>query len=92
MNGNPKFRKPTGPAFAPGEHWKSISGNIDCWIVKVEKYPRATSDHISDYGVTYRYSDGTEHSKDAWSFQVRYEHTSDTADLKEYGKGRKRVA
>jgi hypothetical protein len=76
MNGKIKLHKVTGPAFNPGEEWVG-SGGIRCWIVSVRKYPGAMSDHVSDYGVTYRYSDGAQSEKDAWNFQVRYRHVAD---------------
>ena len=77
MNGTKKWHKATGPAFLPGEQWVSCAGIIRCSIVSVRKYPRATSDHSSDYCVTYQYEDGTTHEKDAWNFQVRYIHVAD---------------
>ena len=80
MNGNVKFHKATGPAFNPGEVWIAVGG-IRVEIVSVRKYPGATSDHTSDYGVTYktdpvRNPEAT-HEKDAWNFQVRYRHIAD---------------
>ena len=79
MNGKNKWHKATGPAFAVGEQWISHVGRINTTIVSVRKYPGASPDsnHISDYGVTYQYSDGTTHEKDAWNFQVRYHHVAD---------------
>lgn len=79
MNGKIKFHKATGPAFNPGEVWVSSGGN-KVTIVSVRKYPRATSDHISDYAVTYEWKEKGEivqHEKDAWNFQVRYIHQAD---------------
>ena len=76
MNGNSKFHKPTGPAFNPGEQWVSSNG-AKCTIISVCKYPGATTNHISDYGVTYQQVDGSVYEKDAWNFQVRYEHIAD---------------
>lgn len=78
MNGKIKWHKPTGPAFNVGEQW--TSGNSTVTIVSVRKYPGATTNHISDYGVTYAWRKGDEviqHEKDAWNFQVRYGHISD---------------
>lgn len=77
MNGKVKWHKPTGPAFNPGEQWVGSGGRSRCTIVSVRKYPGATDDHISDYGVTYQYADGSTHEKDAWNFQVRYHHIAD---------------
>ena len=80
MNGKIKFHKATGPAFNVGEVWVG-SGKTKVTIVSVRKYPGATSDHTSDYGVTYEWTeaDGTinRHEKDAWNFQVRYTHQAD---------------
>lgn len=80
MNGKIKFHKAAGPAFSPGEIWYSSNG-IKVEIVSVHKYPGATSDHNSDYAVTYK-TDPTNspskiHEKDAWNFQVRYTHQAD---------------
>lgn len=79
MNGKIKFHKATGPAFHPGEVWVGASGS-KVEIVSVRKYPGATADHSSDYGVTYK-TDPLKseqiHEKDAWNFQVRYTHSAD---------------
>lgn len=79
MNGKIKFHKATGPAFAVGEIWVGSSGH-KVEIVSVRKYPGATSDHTSDYGVTYKTDPSNSeqvHEKDAWNFQVRYTHQAD---------------
>lgn len=79
MNGQRKFHKPTGPAFNVGEVWID-SGNSPVKIVSVQKYPGATSDYISEYGVLYEWVEGgvvRQHEKDAWNFQVRYTHIAD---------------
>ena len=76
MNGKQKFHKATGPAFNPGEVWVDSSGS-KVQILSVRKYPGATADHDSDYGVTYMQSNGDEHEKDCWNFQVRYSHIAD---------------
>jgi len=73
MNGTVKWHKANGPAFKPGEEWRSIAGNIYCTIVSVRKYGPGKW----DYEVTCRYRDGREFSKDAWNFQVRYMHIAD---------------
>jgi len=80
MNGTRKFHKATGPAFLAGEKWYGISGKFAVTIVSVRKYPGATSDHTSDYGVVYEWMENgvvVQHEKDAWNFQVRYEHQAD---------------
>lgn len=80
MNGNIKFHKANGPAFNPGEVWIGSSG-IKVEIMSVHKYPGATSDHASDYAVTYKTdpinNPSKIHEKDAWNFQVRYTHQAD---------------
>jgi hypothetical protein len=76
MNGNSKFHKATGPAFHKGEQWISSNG-AKCSIISVRKYPGSTTNHTSDYGVTYQQADGSLNEKDAWSFQVRYGHIAD---------------
>lgn len=73
MNGKVKFHKANGPAFAPDQEWKSVAGNIRCWIIDVRKY----GEDKWDYEVTYRFTDGSIASKNAWSFQVRYQHIAD---------------
>jgi hypothetical protein len=80
MNGQRKWHKANGPAFNPGEQWFGIAGKFPVTIVSVRKYPGAISDHTSDYGVTYKWGEKGEvrqHEKDAWNFQVRYEHIAD---------------
>lgn len=78
MNGAVKFHKAIGPAFAPGEVWISVSGTR-VEIISVRKYPGASTNHISDYGVTYftNANKTSTHEKDAWNFQVRYTHQAD---------------
>lgn len=73
MNGTIKWHKANGPAFKPGEEWRGIAGNIRCYIVSVRKFGNGKW----DYEVTYEYPDGSQHSKDAWNFQVRYMHVAD---------------
>ncbi len=81
MNNKIKFHKATGPAFNPGEVWVGTGGRIKVEIIAVRKYPGATSDHTSDYGVTYKTdpinNPEQTHEKDAWNFQVRYTHQAD---------------
>ncbi len=82
MNGEIKWHKATGPAFQTGEVWVG-SGGAKVSIESVRKYPGASSDHISDYGVTYTWTlssgEVKRYEKDAWSFQVRYTHIADLA-------------
>lgn len=80
MNHVQKFHKATGPAFNVGEQWIGNGGKIKVNIVSVRKYPGATSNHTSDYGVTYEWvvnGEVVQHEKDAWNFQVRYHHIAD---------------
>ena len=82
MNGTKKWHKANGPAFNPGEQWFGISSKFPVTIVSVRKYLFASTDsnHTSDYGVTYEWvQNGTvvRHEKDAWNFQVKYEHIAD---------------
>ena len=72
MNGAVKFHSPDGPAFNKGEVWKSASGTI----ATIESTRRYGPDKW-DVEVTYSFSDGTSASKNAWSFQVRYNHSAD---------------
>lgn len=82
MNNKIKFHKATGPAFNPGEVWVSSTGT-KVEIISVRKFPHATSDHTSEYGVTYKTdplnNPELTHEKDAWNFQVRYAHQADLA-------------
>lgn len=75
-----KFRKATSPAFNQGEIWVSSTG-VKVEVISVRKYPGATSDHSSDYAVTYKTdplnNPEITHEKDCWNFQVRYTHISD---------------
>jgi hypothetical protein len=75
MNGNKKFHKPTGPAFNVGEVWHGVSGT-QVTIVSVRKYDNGGT-QISDYAVTYDQLGGVRCEKDAWNFQVRYQHDAD---------------
>lgn len=76
MNGAKKFHSPDGPAFNPGEIWVGSSGEavevyatqrygIDKWDVDVYYTPHGPN--AAEIG--YR--------KNAWSFQVRYQHKAD---------------
>ena len=72
MNGTKKFHKPNGPAFNVGEQWISSNGNR-VFILSTRKFGEGKF----DYEVTYSQSHGLPHSKDAWNFQVRYNHVAD---------------
>jgi hypothetical protein len=80
MNGKIKFHKATGPAFAQGEVWVSASG-VKVEIVSVRKYIGATTDHSSDYSVTYKTDPNNKPDltgkTDGWNFQLRYTHQAD---------------
>lgn len=68
MNGKIKFHKATSPAFNQGEIWVCSSG-YKVEVVSVRKYPGATGDHMSDYGVTYKgKKSGLTYEKDCWFF------------------------
>lgn len=71
-----KFRKMHSPAFNAGEEWVG-SGGSRVKIVSTRKYENPALNGKWDWAVTYKHSSGTEHEKDGWSFQVRYEHASD---------------
>ena len=73
MNNTIKWHKGNGPAFNPGEEWKSISGKSKVTIVSIRKF----GDGKHDYIATYLQSDGTTSEKDVWDFQVRYQHIAD---------------
>lgn len=85
MNGRIKFHKANGPAFAPGQRW--VAPPLEVFIELVRPYARINGKW--DYEVTYYWfehsltPDGDivitrkTHSKNAWSFQVRYTHEAD---------------
>ena len=75
MNGNVKFHKPNGPAFAAGEQWVSCGGKLKVTITSVTRI----GDDKFDYRIEYLQSDGTTANKGAWEFQVRYQHVADLA-------------
>lgn len=76
MNGAKKFHSPAGPAFNPGEIWIGSSGSkvkiLTCSCDGDEPSPGTM-----DYEVVYEQHDGSVASKDAWNFQVRYQHIAD---------------
>jgi hypothetical protein len=79
MNHAKKFHKATGPAFNPGEQWDGVGCSVE--IVSVRKYTNDQStNEIGDYAVTYQWLERgvmVQHTKDAWNFQVRYQHVAD---------------
>ena len=75
MNGAKKFHKATDPAFNKDEVWISSSGS-KVVIDSVEELCLLPV-HTSDYAVSYTQSDGSTCRKDAWNFQVRYQHIAD---------------
>lgn len=77
MNGANKFHSPDGPAFNPGEIWWSADGmGLKARIEKIERYG------VDKWDVLVYYSfpivgNGQLACKDAWNFQVRYQHQAD---------------
>jgi len=72
MNGAKKFHSPDGPAFNSGEVWIS-SGGLVVTVQNVERWGAEKW----DVDVYYSTESGQRNMKNAWSFQVRYEHNSD---------------
>lgn len=75
MNGAKKFHNPDGPAFNPGEVWEGVGGHKV--VIKATKRFGWTK---WDVDVYYEYLDNPQEigfKKDAWNFQVRYEHQAD---------------
>lgn len=75
MNGAKKFHNPNGPAFDAGQVWIAVGGSravishtvrwgLDKWSIDVFYY--FPTDAVKRLA-----------SKDAWNFQVRYEHQAD---------------
>jgi hypothetical protein len=77
MNGTVKFHKPISPAFAVGEEWvapSGLGGYNSVYIQSVTKF----GDGKYDYQVVACDCFGiTQVDKDAWNFQVRYNHIVD---------------
>jgi hypothetical protein len=73
MNGAKKFHSADGPAFNQGEVW--ISGEHEAQIIRTERYGCGKW----DVDVYYSYPNDPlkEVRKNAWSFQVRYQHKAD---------------
>jgi hypothetical protein len=72
MNGAKKFHSPEGPAFNAGEVWEG-STRSKVVIIRTERYNVGKW----DVDVYYTQADGSEWNKNAWSFQVRYQHEAD---------------
>lgn len=78
MNGQKKFHSPDGPAFNEGEVWHSTDGHkVTIW--KTVRYGVDKWDVDVHYWVGFRDDPrrSVECVKNAWSFQVRYEHQAD---------------
>lgn len=76
MNGAKKFHSPDGPAFNPGEIWIG-SGGHKVEIIRVERYGVDKWDVDVYYWIPMDERRSVEWNKNAWSFQVRYEHQAD---------------
>ena len=74
MNGAKKFHSADGPAFNEGEVWFPASGGKS--VVIIQRTERYGVDKW-DVDVYYTQIDGSTCHKNAWSFQVRYEHQAD---------------
>lgn len=73
MNGAKKFHSPNGPAFNKGEIWVACDGSGI--VVEIQNIERWGTDKW-DVDVYYT-SQSLVFHKNAWSFQVRYEHQAD---------------
>jgi hypothetical protein len=72
MNKKIKFHKPNGSAFNENEEWIGVSKN-KVKIISVEKF----GDNKFDYEINYKQSDGSLSKKNAYNFQIRYQHLAD---------------
>lgn len=72
MNGAKKFHKPESPAFNEGEKWWATAKSF----VVIQRVDRYGADKW-DADVYYTQIDGSTAHKNAWSFQVRYQHQAD---------------
>ena len=72
MNGSKKFHPARSPAFAQGQAWFD-STNRRVEIVGVEMFAQGKFDGE----VFFKCDLGTVYAKDAWNFQVRYNHQAD---------------
>lgn len=75
MNGAKKFHNPDGPAFNKGERWEGVSGT-QAEIIRTERYGVDKWDVDVFYWFPVE-GHFREVSKNAWSFQVRYQHIAD---------------
>lgn len=76
MNHAIKFHSPDGPAFNPGERWIGSSKHV-VQIISTRRYGPDKWDVDVEYGWGERGETRT-NNKDAWNFQVRYNHIADT--------------
>ncbi|QNO00323.1 hypothetical protein QGX21_gp096 [Pseudomonas phage phiPsa315] len=76
MNGAKKFHKPESPAFNEGETWVGSSGG-KVTIHKVVRYGVDKWDADIYYWSPMDERRSVECHKNAWSFQVRYQHQAD---------------
>jgi hypothetical protein len=76
MNGEKKFHNPDGPAFNAGEVWVSSEG-ARVAIHRTERYGVDKWDVDVFYWVPMDARRSVECSKNAWAFQVRYQHKAD---------------
>lgn len=79
MNGAKKFHNPDGPAFNAGEIWVG-SSNYPVEIIRTERYGVDKWDVDVFYWATISGSENrsVEIRKNAWAFQVRYQHKADS--------------
>lgn len=76
MNGAKKFHNADGPAFNPGERWIGSSGVV-AEIIRTERYGTGKWDVDVFYCFPTMQEGDREVNKNAWSFQVRYQHQAD---------------
>ena len=72
MNGAKKWHKAAGPAFIPGEKWYSSNCHAVYIVCRREWVQGAW-----EWQITYQDELGNRYEKDAWNFQVRYQHQAD---------------
>ncbi|AEK21657.1 hypothetical protein K5_134 [Pseudomonas phage K5] len=88
MNGAQKFHSPDGPAFNQGELWESCEGHVveikgterygsEKWDVNVYYVYAGKSPNMPAVLASRQELPAREFSKDAWNFQVRYQHQAD---------------
>lgn len=76
MNGAKKWHSPDGPAFNEGERWVGSSGT-PVTIHRTVRYGVDKWDVDVFYWVPMDSRRSIECRKDAWNFQVRYQHEAD---------------